>query len=187
MSRPIEFNRDQALNAAMKLFWRQGYVATSMNQLLQVMKISRSSFYAGFVDKRSVFVESLNLFSLRTRNLLLLDFDSDSPLTSVRAFFDKTTFDIPQWRINAGCMMVNTILELADVDPELSHLAAERLNRIELDFVDLFKNKMQDPVSAASVVMTLNKGIRVSSRTGASAAELDRTISATLKLLEQAA
>ena len=56
MARPIEFDREQALEAALKLLWSQGYVATSLNQLLETMGIGRSSFYAAFTDKRSLFI-----------------------------------------------------------------------------------------------------------------------------------
>jgi len=41
MARPTEFNREKALQAAMLLFWRQGYSATSLQQLLATMAISR--------------------------------------------------------------------------------------------------------------------------------------------------
>ncbi|MEO1614160.1 MAG: helix-turn-helix domain-containing protein, partial [Pseudomonadota bacterium] len=54
----------------MSLFWRQGYQATSLADLLAAMEIGRSSFYAAFTDKRSLFIECLDLFSSRTIDLL---------------------------------------------------------------------------------------------------------------------
>ncbi len=187
MPRPIEFDRDRARNAAMKLFWRQGYTATSLAQLLESMKIGRSSFYAAFTDKRSLFIECLELFAERTREILEQGHVPQQPLETARAFFENTTFAVPRWRVDAGCMMVNTILELSDVDADLSRRATVCLARIEQTFVWVFEHHVDDPRQAASVVMTLNKGIRVSSRARASEAELRQVISSTLSLLDRAA
>ena len=70
MARPIEFNRDKAVNRALALFWRKGYQATSLADLLAAMGIGRISFYAAFIDKRTFFIECLDLWSARTLHLL---------------------------------------------------------------------------------------------------------------------
>lgn len=70
MSRPVEFDRRQAVNRALVLFWRQGYQATSLTDLLETMGIGRSSFYAAFTDKRIFYIECLDLFADRTLHLL---------------------------------------------------------------------------------------------------------------------
>ena len=62
MSRPLEFDRSKALGHALTLFWRKGYQATSLADLVAAMQISRSSFYATFGDKRSLFIECLDQF-----------------------------------------------------------------------------------------------------------------------------
>ena len=54
MARPLEFNRSQATNQALVLFWRKGYQASSLADLLAAMGIARSSFYAAFTDKRTL-------------------------------------------------------------------------------------------------------------------------------------
>lgn len=171
----------------MLLFWRQGYTATSLTRLLEVMGISRSSFYAAYGDKRSLFIEALTLFADRTLAILDSQMKHSRPFETVKRFFDKTTFDIPRWRRESGCMMVNTILELADVDHELSSLAAEKLADIEAALSNIFAETSRQPDQISSIVMTLNKGVRVSSRAGASTEELSQVISSTLKILQQAA
>ena len=56
--RPRTFDREQALDAAMTLFWAQGYEPTSLNQLKAVMgDISPASFYAAFGSKEALFDE----------------------------------------------------------------------------------------------------------------------------------
>lgn len=46
--RPRNFDRDAALDKAMNLFWRNGYEATSINDLTKAMEINPPSLYASF-------------------------------------------------------------------------------------------------------------------------------------------
>ena len=64
MARPIEFDTSAARESAMVLFWRKGYLASSLPDLLDEMGISRGSFYAAFADKRSLFGFVLALYDL---------------------------------------------------------------------------------------------------------------------------
>ena len=57
MARPHEFDIPTAINKALVLFWDKGYQASSLAELLATMNISRSSFYAEFTDKRSLFIQ----------------------------------------------------------------------------------------------------------------------------------
>ena len=53
--RPINFDKDAALNAAMLLFWERGFEGASMADLTQAMGLSPSSIYAAFGDKQALF------------------------------------------------------------------------------------------------------------------------------------
>ena len=191
MARPTEFNRDQAVVAAMKLFWCQGYTATSLSQLLQAMSIGRSSFYAAFGDKRSLFIECLDLFYRRTRDIMQQAWDTQRSPEAFREFFHRTLFAVPENRAGRGCMMVNSVLELADVDDELSQMAASHLAAIEALFTRCFRAAQRSgayPGEAsaqdlAACLMVINQGLRVASRKGLPRPELQRTVDSSLAVM----
>src|ERR1700761_5289271 len=58
VGRPREFDRDAALEAAMLLFWRKGFAATSINDLCEAMGIASPSLYAAFGSKEALYLEA---------------------------------------------------------------------------------------------------------------------------------
>lgn len=191
MARPTEFDRDAALDSALRLFWEQGYGATSLSQLLAVMEISRSSFYAAFVDKRTLFLEVMALFRQRTYAIFIEGRERVGPAAAIPEFFRYTVLDVPGRRAGRGCLMVNTILELADVDDELSQAASAHLNTLEKAFESALIDASGagaidpgvDPESAARYLMVVNQGLRVASREGRSRKELADLIDTSSQLL----
>lgn len=63
MVRPREFDEQQALVAAMQVFWEKGYEATSISDLTASMGIQRPSLYAAFGGKKELFDAALNKYS----------------------------------------------------------------------------------------------------------------------------
>jgi AcrR family transcriptional regulator len=62
IGRPREFDRGAALEAAMQLFWRKGFAATSMNDLCDVMGVRAPSLYAAFGSKEALYIEALEQY-----------------------------------------------------------------------------------------------------------------------------
>lgn len=60
--RPREFCLDQALAAALQVFWSKGYEGASMSDLTEAMGITRPSLYAAFGNKESLFRKALDLY-----------------------------------------------------------------------------------------------------------------------------
>ena len=62
MARPREFDREQALQCAMEVFWQLGYERTSTALLEERMGIRRSSLYATFGGKDALYAETFDRY-----------------------------------------------------------------------------------------------------------------------------
>jgi AcrR family transcriptional regulator len=60
--RPRSFDRETALEKAMRVFWENGYEGTSVSELTREMGIGAPSLYAAFGDKRSLFEEAVRVY-----------------------------------------------------------------------------------------------------------------------------
>lgn len=61
--RPRQFDEQQALEAAMRVFWRDGYRGASMAELTAAMGINKPSLYAAFGGKEQLYLKALEHYS----------------------------------------------------------------------------------------------------------------------------
>jgi AcrR family transcriptional regulator len=60
--RPRSFDREKALDVALREFWARGFDAVSIAELTSAMGITAPSLYAAFGDKKSLFREVVTLY-----------------------------------------------------------------------------------------------------------------------------
>ncbi|NBB85639.1 MAG: TetR family transcriptional regulator [Bacteroidetes bacterium] len=63
MARPLEFDRSEALQQALEVFWENGYEGTSLCLLLRTMDLSRSSFYQSYGSKQRLYEQCLQQYT----------------------------------------------------------------------------------------------------------------------------
>lgn len=124
MARPKAFDRTQALDQALDLFWYRGYEATSIQDLLDTMGLNRGSLYDTFGDKHSLFLEALDRYESQFGGQLGQYLAKPLPIrAAIRLAFEQiieAAVTDPQRR---GCMMVNAIIELAPHDAAVARRA----------------------------------------------------------------
>ena len=65
MARTKQFEVENVLDAAVGLFWKKGFHATSANDLVEHLGVSRSSLYDTFGDKRNLYIQALHQYRKR--------------------------------------------------------------------------------------------------------------------------
>lgn len=180
MPRPKEFDEEQALDAAMRTFWANGYEATSTEDLCRATGLGRSSIYNTFSSKHELFKRALVRYTeLMTDNqIALLEDETRSPGRRLRDLFDAIIAGEVENRRDdrgIGCLTVNTTVELAGRDPEAAELV-ERDQRRRLDALraviatglrDGEFRSGRDPAELARFVNAVIAGIRVAGQGGA--------------------
>jgi TetR/AcrR family transcriptional repressor of nem operon len=125
--RPRQFRREEALERAMELFWRQGYEAANLPDLLKAMGISRQSLYDTFGSKRALYIGAIEHYrGTQLSQALALLGREGSPLGNVKAvvrFFHDLAADARC----RGCFVANAVVEMGPRDPELAQLLGDTL------------------------------------------------------------
>ena len=131
MARPKEFDVDEALQSALEVFWRKGYAATSMQDLVAGMGIQKASLYATFGDKHQLYLTALRRYQQQTFEELTAHLaGATSPLAAIREFVDEV-FEHTAKDGRKGCLCVNANIELAPHDGDVAELLRQHHERME--------------------------------------------------------
>src|SRR5262252_2776005 len=105
--RPISFDKNAALEAAMLLFWERGYEGTSMADLTQAMGLNPSSIYAAFGDKHALFQLAVKRYMERRAQYSGKALEEPTLEKVVRALFDNTVAFLTTPGHPARCMTLS--------------------------------------------------------------------------------
>ena len=131
IGRPTEFDRQAALEKSMDLFWRNGYEATGLTDLLQEMGIGRQSLYNSFGDKHSLFVESVKHYISQNGQHLLGQLQAaGSPVGNIRRLLEQVVEFVVGGNCR-GCLVTNSIVELAPHDEEVQQIVQSMVKQVE--------------------------------------------------------
>lgn len=134
MARRKGFDEEWALEQAMNLFWRQGYEATSVRDLINGLGISSSSLYATFGDKRDVYLAALARYRHRELDQVRLTLaESASARETIGRFFMGLIDALLADETQRGSFTLNAAVERGAIDQDV----AEQLRRHFDDLTDL--------------------------------------------------
>jgi TetR/AcrR family transcriptional regulator, transcriptional repressor for nem operon len=139
MARPREFDDEIVLDAAIQCFWRRGYEATSVKDLIGKTGITAASLYNAFGDKRALFRSALERYVERSIGERIRRCEARPPREAIAAFFEEILSRSLGDREHKGCMLVNSALEMAPHDAEFQKIIAGVLDRIETFFLNCIK------------------------------------------------
>lgn len=135
IGRPLEFDPEQVLDAAMHVFWSKGYETTSLQDLLKAMGLSKSSFYQAFGGKQPLFERCIQRYreSIAADMLKRLD-----KAASGRQFIADMLYSVADEargpKKPCGCLVMNTANEFAQRDPAVAEWVKKGVGRFTAVF-----------------------------------------------------
>lgn len=190
MARPIMYDRQNVLDEATDLFWRQGYEATSLDDVLRVTGFNRHSLYKEFGGKDGLYLEVLRNYEHTFNGCI------GGPLRSEHGGLDaiRTMFEVrmPPDLAGKGCLMTSTLNERESVPDEACNHAGAFTDRLR----DALQHAIgvaqtqgdipahKDPIALATYVVYVIQGLGTMSKRGITQAEAELIKDQTLAFLQ---
>jgi TetR/AcrR family transcriptional repressor of nem operon len=169
--RPREFEPDQVLDTAMREFWARGYRATSVDDLVRATGVKPGSLYSAFPGgKHALLMGSLDRYSRLVVPQKLGELEAPgASLAGVRAYFDGLVTDLLSPEGRQGCLLVNSAIENAAVDPEVAAVVRGHHARLENCFTAALRTAQRrgeipaevDLVARAKGLVAASQGLMV--------------------------
>src|SRR5450432_873914 len=156
--RPRTYEPEVALGQALDLFRKDGFAATSLDDLSAATGMNRPSLYGAFGDKRELYIKSYARYRADARAAMLDIFRQELPIRKRLARIYAVALDIylsgearPR-----GCFTVMTAASEAVADPQIRAMVLEGFSELDKAFAACFriaKDKGELPASADPVVL----------------------------------
>jgi AcrR family transcriptional regulator len=189
IGRPRGFDREAALEAAMLLFWRKGFAATSMTDLCEAMGIGSPSLYAAFGSKEALYLEAVEYYA-RTQGPPI--WDGLAEAATARAGIEKVLFAwtaaLPKSRATpAGCMAL-----LGAVGDEWPAAIVRVVRKARLEMLGMLRSRLETAVAEGELpastdidglsrfYLSVFQGMAVQAKDGATQAELRNVAAAAM-------
>ncbi|WP_424210934.1 TetR/AcrR family transcriptional regulator [Streptomyces sp. BI20] len=170
--RPRSFDLNQALDAAMATFWDKGYADTSAQDLVDSTGLGRGSLYHAFDSKHGLFEAALRRYDTEWTGPLVARLErGEGPARErIRAVLlgvvEQESAPTPEHR---GCLVINSAMELAGRDPEVTEMVRAAFARITAAFAVCVEQGRADgsleadldPVKQARYYLNSMYGLRV--------------------------
>jgi TetR/AcrR family transcriptional repressor of nem operon len=132
MARPIEFVYEDVIENAMLQFWKEGFVASSVQKLLDATQINRGTMYNSFGEKEAFFRTCVERYDGQLQEIIVgtLGRDELAPANAIAAFFAEVTVGVPSEQRQYGCLLVNSLCESINWEAPLQKLIKESMASI---------------------------------------------------------
>ncbi|MGW7818168.1 TetR/AcrR family transcriptional regulator [Streptomyces puniciscabiei] len=194
MARTKEFDPDAALQSALELFWRRGYEATSMADLVEHLGIGRASLYATFGSKHELYLRALERYEESGLTRIVRELSRPGPaLPAVRAVVRRYAAEAADERLRLnGCLITNTAAELAPHDPAAARRVERNWDHVETALYSALTRAQAQgelpadraPLALARMLLVLMQGLRVVGKASSDPARVRDAAEQALALLD---
>lgn len=174
--RPSEFNHEVALEAALNVFWAQGYEGTSMADLTEALGINKPSIYAAFDNKEALFKKALSKYAQQHVRVLPEALNAPTAKQAIETFFTQAATLLTNPSTPKGCLIVQGALACSEDAGAIHQLLADHRASLETAFAKRFELAKQqgelradaNSTALAKLVTTVHQGMSVQAKSGAS-------------------
>ncbi|MEM8856877.1 MAG: TetR/AcrR family transcriptional regulator [Chloroflexota bacterium] len=192
MARPRAFDEDKVLNRAMHLFWEKGYEATSIQDLEANIGVGRRSLYNTFGSKHALFLAALGKYTQSSDGPSFEKVcESHSAVDTIRSIFENLADDSLADQTRCGCFMVNSAVELAGQDEDVSKFSESAVQALTNGFYKLVRDGQiskeipieKDPVALAQYLTNTYLGFRVMAKMSPNKDAFSNIVNVTMQTL----
>lgn len=187
--RPREFDMDAGLDAALRVFWRQGYAGAALTDLTEAVGVNRPSLYAAYGNKAELFRRALAHYSTHYATHMSEALAQPTAREAVEVFLRGAVTVTTTKGCPRGCLGVQGALVSGPENAEIREELAVWRRDGELALRERFRRARRagelpstvDPADLARYVGALAFGVSVQAAGGASRAQLERVVELTLR------
>ncbi|WP_332817695.1 TetR/AcrR family transcriptional regulator [Sphingopyxis sp.] len=180
--RRLEFDPEEALAAALLVFWERGYDGASLTALTEAMGINKPSLYARFGNKEALFLKALDLYEREWLGYTRIALQAETAKGVAEALLFGALKSQADHRWPAGCLSLHSTMPSGGQISSVRSAAMERRIASETALVERFKAAKAagdlpdpiDPVALARLLWTIAQGLCLQAANGAKAADLRR-------------
>jgi AcrR family transcriptional regulator len=180
--RPRAFDVDCALDAALRVFWLQGYEGTSLADLTAAMGINRPSLYAAFGNKEALFRRVLDYYVRRAATVRDEALRQPTARAAVEFYFHALVDSMGDCRNPRGCLMVQSALACGEQGALVKQELIARRTAASAAWRQRFERAKKegdltpdsDPAALARYLSAVTAGMSVEAVNGAAKPELRR-------------
>jgi AcrR family transcriptional regulator len=177
--RPWSFDRDRAIETAMRLFWRHGYEGVSVGDLTEAIGIAPPSLYSAFGSKAGLYREALDRYEHGVGSVDVTRIGSAATLAeAVRRLLETAVGAVTAPDRERGCMVSSGMTACHPDHAALARDLAARRDALRERIAQALGPFTEAGESGrlARHLSAVMQGISIQARDGATAAELQEIV-----------
>ena len=186
-----QFDPSERLDRAVDAFWKNGFNGIGMQDLCRAMDLFPGSLYGTYGDKRQLFAQAVERYmeASSTEAIEILE-HTPSGIEAIREYFARLIDGIFEGQRRWGCLITNTIVELAQREPAIKRKLDSHLARMEQAFASAIDRARrageiprETPLERAAFLVCVVEGMNVLAKMKLSREKLELNVSAALLVL----